>query len=85
MFEVMLRGKDGMDSFVQDLGRMLAETIMYIDRENIAWPDYRPFNSKVQKWASQQGSIYVGDQHIADVIKNIEMEQNKMDEMKEVA
>lgn len=62
MFEVMLRGKDALDSFIQDLGRMLAETIMYIERENIAGPDYRPFNSRVQKWASQQGSIYVGDQ-----------------------
>jgi len=62
MFEVMLRGKGALDSFIQDLGRMFAETIMYIDRENIAGPDYRPFNSRVRKWATQRGSVYVGDQ-----------------------
>ncbi len=48
---------------MQEIGRMVAETIMYMEREEIAGPDYHP-TSPLQKWASQPGSIYLGDQKI---------------------
>jgi transposase-like protein len=49
------------------LGKMMAETIMYIEREEVAGPDYAPFSPEVRKWASQGGSVYIGDQKIKEV------------------
>lgn len=64
MHQLLIRGKQGFDAFMKELGRMMAETIMYIEREEIAGPDYQPFSPEVRKWASQGGSVYVGDQKI---------------------
>ena len=38
---------------------------MYIDREEVAGPDYHPKDCAIQKWMSQGGSIYIADQKIA--------------------
>jgi transposase-like protein len=38
---------------------------MYIEREELSGPEYYPISSKIQKWASQGGSIYLGDQKIS--------------------
>jgi len=65
MFQIFCKGKQGLDTFLLEIGRMMAETIMYIEREEIAGPDYYPFSPILQKWASQGGSIYLGDQKIA--------------------
>lgn len=65
MFQIFCKGKQGLDAFLLEIGRMMAETIMYIEREEIAGPDYYPFSPDFQKWASQGGSIYLGDQKIA--------------------
>ena len=65
MFQIFCKGKQGLDTFLLEIGRMMAETIMYIEREEIAGPDYYPFSPNLQKWASQGGSIYLGDQKIA--------------------
>jgi len=32
-----------------------------MEREEIAGPDYRPYRSQVCKWASQPGSVLIGD------------------------
>ncbi len=64
MYHLFARGKQGFDAMMKELGRMMAETIMYIEREEIAGPDYRPFSSDIAKWASQPGSVYIGDQKI---------------------
>jgi transposase-like protein len=53
-----------MDGLVVELGKMVAEAIMYMEREEIAGPDYRPYNSEVRKWASQAGSVFVGDRKL---------------------
>jgi hypothetical protein len=47
-----------------EMGRMLAEAIMYMEREEIAGPDYQPRDPKIQKWASQRGSVYMGGQKV---------------------
>lgn len=43
---------------------MVAEAIMYIEREEVAGPDHFPFRSEIQKWASQRGSVFIGDQKV---------------------
>ena len=57
-------GKQGFDSMMLRLGKMMAETIMYIEREELAGPDYMPFSPDRRKWASQGGSVFIGDQRI---------------------
>jgi len=64
MYRIFVMGKQGFDSMMKDLGRMMAEAIMYIEREEVAGPDYKPFSPEVQKWASQPGSVYIGDQKV---------------------
>jgi len=64
MYRILARGKQGFDTVMKEIGRMVAEAIMYIEREEIAGPDYRPFKPDIYKWASQAGSVYIGDQKI---------------------
>ncbi len=56
-------GKRSIDSLNHELGKMLVESIMLMDRENIAGPDYAP-NTDIYKWAHQQGSVFIGDQKV---------------------
>lgn len=65
MYRIITQGKQGLDAFLLEIGRMMAETIMYIEREEISGPEYQPLSSEIKKWASQGGSIYLGDQKIA--------------------
>lgn len=65
MYQIISQGKQGLDAFLLEVGRMMAETIMYIEREEISGPEYRPLSSEIKKWASQRGSIYLGDQKIS--------------------
>lgn len=43
---------------------MMAETLMLIEREQIAGSDYHPSRNGLQKWGFQNGSIYLGDQKV---------------------
>jgi transposase-like protein len=65
MYQICQLGKQGFDALVRELGVMLAEAIMYIEREEVSGPDYQPFSPELQKWASQGGSVYIGDQKVA--------------------
>jgi putative transposase len=65
MYQIISRGKQGLDAFLLEVGRMMAETIMYIEREELSGPEYHPLSSEIRKWASQGGSIYLGDQKIS--------------------
>ncbi len=62
--EVMLGGKRALDLAMLEIGRMVAEAIMYMEREERAGADYHPTSSELRKWASQPGSIYLGDQKV---------------------
>lgn len=64
MYQIMQQGKAGLDGFLLELGRLLAETILDLDREEQAGPDYRPKTQGVYKWAAQPGSVFVGDQKV---------------------
>ncbi len=48
MGEVISEGKRGLDGLALELGRMVAEAVMYV-----AGPDYRPRSPEVRKWASR--------------------------------
>jgi len=67
LYRIYESGKEGFDSMMLKLGRKMAETIMYIDREETAGPDYMPLSTDIRKWASQSGSVYIGDQKIKKV------------------
>jgi transposase-like protein len=64
MYRIISEGKQGLDAFILELGRSMAEAVMYMERENIAGPDYHPKDSSIQKWASQGGSVYIADQKV---------------------
>ena len=53
MYQIVSQGKQGLDAFLLELGRMMAETVMYIDREEVAGPDYHPKDCAIQKWAGR--------------------------------
>lgn len=64
MYQIYLLGKQGFDVLIKELGVMMVETVMHIEREEVSGPDYQPFSSEVQKWASEAGSVYIGDQKV---------------------
>ena len=64
MYQIVQQGKQGLDSVLVELGRLLAETIMELDREEQAGPDYQPKTRGVYKWAAQPSSVFVGDQKV---------------------
>jgi transposase-like protein len=61
--EIISVGKSSIDALNQEIGKMLVESILLMDRENIAGPDYAP-TTDIYKWAHQQGSVFIGDQKV---------------------
>jgi len=64
LYRILVTGKQGFDAMMKGMGRMMAEAIMYIEREEISGSDYQPLSPDIRKWASQPGSVYIGDQKI---------------------
>lgn len=62
--EVVSAGKTAFDAMSLELGKKLAEAILYMDREQMSGPDYQPSDPGLKKWASQTGSVYIGDQKV---------------------
>jgi transposase-like protein len=60
MVNIITHGKRAFDECAMEVGRMLAETFLYMEREEMAGPDYHPLDSSVKKWASQPGSVFIG-------------------------
>lgn len=60
MMNVLTQGKRAFDEYSMKVGRMLAETFLYMEREELAGPDYHPTDPRVRKWASQPGSVFIG-------------------------
>jgi len=61
MYEIIRVGKQGLDGFILELGSMVAEAIMDMEREERSGPQYSPTQAGLYKWAYQNGSIYVGE------------------------
>lgn len=64
LFRVINQGKKALDEVMLDMGRMVAESIMLIEREELAGPDYYPTNPNLQKWAHENGSVFIADQKV---------------------
>jgi hypothetical protein len=44
-----------------EMGRVVAESGMLMEREEIAGSEYYPTDPAYRKWAHEAGSIYLGD------------------------
>jgi len=65
MYEILRVGKQGLDGLILELGGMVAEANMDIEREERSGPQYNSFERGLYKWAYQDGSIYVGDRKVS--------------------
>jgi len=65
MHEIVQRGSQALNAVTLELGRQLAEFILYAEREELAGPDYQPREAGLYKWASEAGSVLLGGQKLA--------------------
>jgi len=65
MYQIIKAGKQGLDGFIQELGILLVEAIMDMEREERSGPQYQPLQAGLYKWAYQKGSLYMGDRKIS--------------------
>jgi putative transposase len=61
---VIHSGKQALDAVMLEMGRLVAESVMLIEREKIAGSDYYPSDPALQKWAHEEGSIFIGNQRV---------------------
>lgn len=61
---VLHADKQALDAVMLEMGRMVAESVMLIEREEVAGPDYYPTDPNLQKWAHEEGSIFIGGQKV---------------------
>ncbi|MBK5283209.1 MAG: transposase [Nitrospiraceae bacterium] len=64
LVRVISSGKQALDAVMLEMGRMVAESILLIEREEVAGPDYYPTDPDLQKWAYEEGSLFIGDQKV---------------------
>jgi transposase-like protein len=64
LVRVIRSGKQALDAVMLEMGRMVAESVMLMEREEIAGPDYYPTDPAFKKWAHEEGSLYLGDQKV---------------------
>ena len=65
MHDILQTGSQALNQVTLELGRELAEFILYSEREERAGPDYQPRREGLYKWASEPGSVYVGGQKMS--------------------
>jgi hypothetical protein len=65
LVRVISSGKQALDAVMLEMGRLVAESVMLMEREEIAGPDYDPIDPRLQKWAHEEGSIFLGDQKVS--------------------
>ena len=64
LVRVIRSGKQALDAVMLEMGRMVAESVMLMEREEVAGPDYYPTDPAFKKWAHEEGSLYLGDQKV---------------------
>lgn len=64
MHEILRTGSQALNQLTLELGRELAEFILYSEREERAGPDYQPRRAGLYKWASEPGSVYIAGQKV---------------------
>jgi putative transposase len=65
MHEILQTGSQALNALTLELGRQLAEFILYSEREELAGPDDQPRQAGLYKWASEPGSLLVGGQKVS--------------------
>ena len=60
MKEMIEQGKKVYEGSIQELGRIFAETLMMMEREEKSGEEYRPTQEGLKKWGFQKGSVYIG-------------------------
>lgn len=65
MHELLQTGSQALNAVTVELGRELAEFILYAEREERAGPDYQPRKEGLYKWASEPGSVFIAGQKMA--------------------
>lgn len=63
MAAVRAEGKQALDECTIKMGRILVESILYTEREQLAGPEYQPAGN-FRKWGAQPGSVYLGDRKV---------------------
>lgn len=64
MHEIVRTGTQALNEVSLELGRQLAEFILYAEREERAGPDYEPRKRGLYKWASEPGSVFIAGQKV---------------------
>lgn len=77
LVDVIHHGKRSFDALHLEIGRTVAEAIMLMERENMSGPDWAPHDPNLEKWASEGGSVYIGDQKIK--VKRPRLRKNEHD------
>lgn len=57
-------GKQALDAAMLEMGRMVAEIVMVMEREVMSGPDYHPTDPAFTKWAHEEGPFFIGDQKV---------------------
>jgi len=65
MHQILQNGSQALKEVSLELGRQLAEFILYAEREERAGPDYQPRKEGLYKWASEPGSVIIGGQKVS--------------------
>lgn len=65
MVRVIHSGKQALDAVMLEMGRLVAESVLLMEREEVTGPDYHPTDPDLKKWAHEAGSIYLGDQKVS--------------------
>jgi transposase-like protein len=64
IYDIVQTGSRALNQVTLELGRELAEFILYAEREEAAGPDYQPRREGLHKWASEPGSVFIGGQKV---------------------
>jgi transposase-like protein len=62
LLALQTHGKAALDELHMEMGVLLVESILQIERQNRTGQDHRPLSQGLYKWGYQQGSVYIGDQ-----------------------
>jgi transposase-like protein len=65
MHDLLETGSRALNEVTLELGRELAQFILYAEREERAGPDYQPRQQGLYKWASEPGSVRIGGQKVS--------------------
>ena len=57
-------GKVALDTLMNEMGKMMVESLLFIEREELLGPDQFPTNPGNYKWGKQPGSVFLGDRKL---------------------